>query len=347
MSAKKPTIEDHKKRAEEILASIKRKSALIGPPKEPSASQLAAYKEARERQEALEAKRHQEIEGYFLKLREITITFSNARQAYTAALYKMLEDIYALYKRVEESEYTTSFYANLRGGLREHGIKIQSNTTDEALLIRFVLRTSKPKQVYDYSTVLSEALEQEVETEAFSSWIEKTTMRGAIENHRKRVSNHATYKDRLERARLLVLRMLDIRETQPIGTFSYPTFLADKWVNYGTKLVVLIGYATRRFDRESLTANVNVLFALDPNVDNDVWVVNELAKTIVGQVDTYEQRMNEIEESVWATELYDQLVASYANYADKRAEWWQGRQQAALQHDHNHPAKQRNHDKKR
>lgn len=278
-------------------------------------------------------KEHKALETYFVELREITITFTNARTVYTKALYKMLESLYSLYKRVNDSEYNSAFYANLRGGLRAHGVKIQSNTSDEALLIRFVLRASKPKQVYDYSTVLAEALEQEVESSAFSKWIEETTIAGAISNYRQRISTQATYRDRLKRARLLVLRMLDIRETRPVGSFSYPTLLAERWVNRGTHLVVMIGYANRRYDRDSQTADVNILFALDPNIENDVWVINEMAKRIVTKVEMLEEKMNVLEKEVWADELYNQVVESYAVYAEERTEWWMERQQAARYED--------------
>jgi len=51
---------------------------------------------------------------------------------------------------VEDGEHATYFYANLRGGLREHGVKIQSNTTDEGLLIRFVPRPASFDEIESY-----------------------------------------------------------------------------------------------------------------------------------------------------------------------------------------------------
>jgi len=336
MSEKKVKAEsrDPAKVAAELIATIKRKSVVISASNAPvPAKSLTAFSEAMKRNEDLAKRKHAELEGYFLKLRDITIEFSGARKIYQDALYKMLGELYTLYRKVESSEHQGSFYANLRGGLREHGVQIQSNTTDEALLIRFVLRAVKPKQVFDYSTVLAEALEAEIEADAFSTWIESTTITGAIASYRKRTSNHATYKDRLTRARLLILRMLDIRETRPIGSFSYPTPIAEKWVHAGTRMVVLLGYATRKFDRGSGTADINILFHLSPNMSTDVWVINEMAKQIVSQLEIYEEKMNTMEQDAWADQLYEQLVANEAEHAEERAEWWMDRQLASRYED--------------
>lgn len=327
----KPKQADPAAKAAEIISSIKRKSTVTAGAVSNTA--LTAYQESQKRAATLEEQRHKVVEGYFRKLRAITDTFIGARKAYQAALYKMLEDIYALYREVEQSEHTGSFYANLRGGLRALGIKVQGNTTDEALIVRFVLTAAEPKTVNVYSTVLAEAMEQEVDAAAFAEWINKTTVTGAIANYRKRARNQETYKQRLERARVLVLRMLDIRETQTLGSFNYPAPLVDKWVHRGTRLVVLVGYATRRFDREHMTADVNVLFPLSPNLDTDVWVINKLAKHIVSQVEIYEKKLEELEEAVWADELFDHLNAVDAEHAEKRTEWWMDRQQAARYED--------------
>ncbi|MDA0915735.1 MAG: hypothetical protein O2784_00340 [Proteobacteria bacterium] len=72
---------------------------------------------------------------------KLTITAKKVRdlnQQYHKILYKQLQDAYQVYDNVLRSKHCDDFFANLRGAMYAQGFKIQSNTTDSALIIRFI-----------------------------------------------------------------------------------------------------------------------------------------------------------------------------------------------------------------
>jgi hypothetical protein len=90
-----------------------------------------------------------------------------------------------------------------------------------------------------------------------------------------------------------------------------------------------IGNARRRFDRESFYADINLIAMLTPNIDLEIYIVNQLAKPFVANVEKYEMMINETEEKVWADELWEKMVSAGDEESKKADLWWANKQQAS------------------
>ena len=90
-----------------------------------------------------------------------------------------------------------------------------------------------------------------------------------------------------------------------------------------------VGNATRRMDRESFYADLNLTMFLPPNIDIEFFIINALAKQIADNVDEYEEKIATLEESVWGDELWEKLTSAGFEESDRVSEWWSNKQQAS------------------
>jgi uncharacterized coiled-coil protein SlyX len=250
-------------------------------------------------------------------------------EAYRQFLYKLLQEAYAVYKEARSSELADDFFAELRYELKSKDIKIQSNTTDAALIIRFVCGADvATKTVHDYSRVLMGAEHNNIKTDGFAEWLQQQTMTKVIQNQREIENQTETRADRMNRARRVVMRLIEARETKPLLTGKTTAWQAEKMLSKDG-MWVGIGNATRRMDRESFYADINLAIFLPPNIDIEFYIINGLARQIVDGVEKYEEQIATLEESVWSDELWEQLVSAGFEESEKTAEYWSNRQQAA------------------
>jgi hypothetical protein len=68
---------------------------------------------------------------------------------------------------------------------------------------------------------------------------------------------------------------------------------------------------------------------LTPNIDLEIYIVNQLAKNFVDDLDKYEKTINEMEESVWADEFWEMMVSAGNEESKKTNLWWANKQQAS------------------
>ena len=68
---------------------------------------------------------------------------------------------------------------------------------------------------------------------------------------------------------------------------------------------------------------------LPPNVDLEIYIINHLAKSIVSAVERWEAKINELEERVWADELWEKVVSAGNEESVKSNTWWANKQQAS------------------
>jgi hypothetical protein len=153
-------------------------------------------------------------------------------------------------------------------------------------------------------------------------------MTKVIADERAATNNTETYADRLKRARLVVLRILEARETKPIISQTTTAWAAEKMLSRDG-LWMAIGNARRRQDRENFYADINLIVMLTPNIDLEIYIVNQLAKPFVYNVEKYESMINEMEENVWAGELWEKMVSAGNEESKKSNLWWANKQQAS------------------
>ena len=332
-----------KKTTKQIIDSIKRKS-VIAKPKKTSTAVVAKPIQLNAEHEARVAEwRAQELakEGFItIWAKKLAITAKNVRELekqYHKILYKQLQAAYEVYDNVLRSEHCDDFFANLRGALYAQGFKIQSNTTDSALIIRYVFGTNtQTKTIHDYSRALEGARYDSVDADKFAEWLERKTLTKVIEEQRAIKREIETPAERLDRARRVVLRMLEIRETKPIVKFTTIEHTAERQLlGRELGLCVMLGYAYRKFGRgdDALDVDINLNFLLPPSLDFEIVIIDKLARYIIRDVEKYEAAITDAEEQQWAEDVWERLVASCDAEVAKNKEYWANRQQAALAED--------------
>lgn len=253
---------------------------------------------------------------------------------YRDSLYTSLAEIYQSFIEIERSEHSGKFYANLRGYLLSNDVRIQGNSTEVSLVIRYIYENSiKPKLINDYGNALLEACLQEIEPQDFLEWIKNATISKASQLYQQRAKVGQSREALINRARILILRMMDVFETQPIASFGMPAWTAEKKVHPGSDFVFFVGRGVRRFDRESHIADIRVCFFIPPGIDFEHMVINRLAKHIYNNVLHWEEELEKVEEEVWAGDLYNYLSDKEAKAAEKSHLHWQERMMAAMDMD--------------
>ncbi len=339
----KKTVVAKKKTAKRIINSVKRKSVVAKPKKTSTAIvakpiQLNAEHEARVAEwRAQELEKESFITVWAKRLATTAKKVRDLNQQYHKILYKQLQDAYEVYDNVLRSEHSDDFFANLRGALYQQGFKIQSNTTDSALIIRFVFGVNtQTKTIHDYSRALEGAQYDSVDTNKFAEWLERKTLTKVIEEQRAIKREIETPAERLDRARRVVLRMLEIRETKPIVKFTTIEHTAERQLlGRELGLCVMLGYAYRKFGRgnDALDVDINLNFLIPPSIDLEITIVDKLARYIIRDVEKYEADITDAEEQQWAEDVWERLVASCDAEVEKSKEYWANRQQAALAED--------------
>jgi hypothetical protein len=346
----KKTVISKKTTTKQLIDSVKRKTS-IAKDKKLSTALIAKPIQLNEEHEARVAEwRAQELakEGFItIWAKKLAITAKNVRELekqYHKILYKQLQEAYEVYDNVLRSEHCDDFFANLRGTMYTQGFKIQSNTTDSALIIRFIFGIdTQTKTVHDYSRALDGACYDSVDTDKFAEWLERKTITKVIEEQRAIKREIETPAERLDRARRVVLRMLEIRETKPIIKFTTIEHTAERQLLGGKfGLCVMLGYAYRKFGRgdDALDVDINLNFLLPPSLDFEIVIIDKLARYIIRDVEKYEADITDAEEQQWAEDVWERLVASCEAEVEKNKEHWANRQQASLAEDQYDFAKQ-------
>lgn len=289
--------------------------------------QLAHWKQREAADEAL-------IRDWGQRLGQARNKVIKLNQQYRDLLYKFLQDAYAVYKDIDKHELADTFFAQVRGELLKQGIKIQSNTPDASLIVRLVFgANASAKSVSEYGKVIQAAVDRGVKSDKFAEWLKQETLTKVLADQRAVEQETETPKDRLYRARRVILRLLDIREAKPIITHSTTAHVAEQYLGRHYGLCVAIGHASRRMDRENFHADVNLSMVLPVSLDFEIYIVDKLARYILKDVDLYESKIDSLSESVWADDLYEKLIAAGDEEIDANNQYWSNRQQAQLYED--------------
>ena len=328
-AALSPTNRQHVEKV--IGAKIQRKSnALVIPKVALSAEREQQLAEWKKREAADDAV----LRDWGQRLSVTRKKIVNLNKDYRELLYGFLQEAYLVYKEIEKHELSDSFFAHVRGELLKQNIKIQSNTPDASLIVRLVFGAeASTKSVSEYGKVMQAAVDRGVKSDKFAAWLKQETLTKVLADQRAIEAETETPKDRLERARRVILRLMDLRESKPIITHSTTAHAAEKYLGRHYGLCVAVGHASRRMDRESFYADINLSLVIPVSLDFEIYIVDKLARYIIKEVDEYELKINSLSESVWAEELYERLVAASDEEIDANNEYWSNRQQAALAED--------------
>ena len=247
---------------------------------------------------------------------------------------KLLEEAYSVYSEVIKSDLADDFFGSLWNELYKQGIKIQSNTPNASLVIRYICGpTISTKTISNYSKVLEGADYNNIKSEQFIAWVNHKTMTRVIEDQRNIDNNVETRAEKMARARAVIMRLIEVRETKPLFSWKTTAWQAEKQIST-QGLWVGIGNAHRILDGGSnFNASMNLVMMLPLNAEMERHILNIYARTIVDGIDYYEKQMNEMEEKLWVDDLWEKLVSAGYEESVKQDEYWSNRQQATMYED--------------
>jgi hypothetical protein len=258
-------------------------------------------------------------------------------------LAEALRDCYGIYQKIEASSEPWMFYDILRGYFKAKLERVQTNTPDESLLVRFVFPNKKAKPVSEYATVLRFALESKIAKNDFIRWYTNTTQTKILAAARK--TGGEDYSERLKRARLVLLRYFDIREEWPLGVMEYPLHLAERQVHLPDDLIFVICRGVNQFNRDVYfnpdepghtrvpKADVRALHFIPPNIDVAHDLINRIARFLVPRLEHYEDEINKKTADVWANDMTAYLTDEELGSAYKSSDHWADRMQASIAED--------------
>lgn len=274
------------------------------------------------------------IEGWLSELTKAHNLYSAAQNEYRKSRYEALANAYKIYRAVEDEDFAEVFYHEVAKRLKDVGVKVQGNTPSTSLLIRFIWDDLSTSNVFKYGSVLRVAKERDVGVEDFAEWLKKITITKAIEQSQSQTEAVESYRERLNRARALILRVFEIREVKPYATLPMlHVSEAVGLIGQSHGLCVMVGKAHRRMDRESDYADISISAVLPPNLDLEMLIVDRYARHIVSNVDQYTDELDQKERLLWANDMEERLWQAEIDEAEKVKEYWANRNQAALYED--------------
>lgn len=290
----------------------------------------AAYRDKLAAIEAVDARREGVKQQWLKELFDARRDLNEARAQFRQARYDALQFVYSKYIEIEASDVSSEFYEMLREKLCNVGAKIQANTPNEGLVVRTVIGEKiSSSQINKYVNVLRAAKSEQISPLDFLEWLKHKTISAAANASKQ--SNEAERKERLHRARVLILRYFEWRETHPLA--SLPTMLAHKadgYVSPRSGLCLMVGVAVRRYDRASDYADIHISHILPPSIDLDIQLVDKWSKAIEPRLEDFEENFATMDEKSWAEDMEDSLWAADVEVAEKMSVAWARRQQAAI-----------------
>lgn len=261
----------------------------------------------------------------------------------TTKFHEALRECYGMYESIENNKDSSYFYDTIRGYFKVTLVNIQSNTPNEALLIRFVFANKSTKQISEYATVLRYAREINIAKKDFIKWYTETTQTRILAAARK--SSTTDNEEKVKRARVVLLRYFDIREQWPLGHFDYPEYLAQKQVHLPNDLIFVVCRGVRKFNRDVFhdpnnptrdmpaLAEISALHFIPTGIDLVNDIINRMARFIAPVVEQYEKEIDEKSEQLWANDLTNFLMERELGAAYKSADRWADRMQASISED--------------
>jgi len=244
------------------------------------------------------------------KLTQTKLRMEDVNRIYKNIIYDILKEAYAVYSEVVNSNLAEGFFTALWHELRNNEIKIQRNTPNASLVIRYICGADiSTKTVSEYARVLENANYNAINPQQFVEWLNKKTMKLVIADQRAIANNVETRTERMARARLVIMRLIEARETQAMFSWTTTAHQAEKLISRDG-LWIGIGNAHRILDGGSnFNASMNLVLLLPVNAEMEKRILNIYAETIVDYVEKWEKKIDELEESVWADELWEKLVS--------------------------------------
>lgn len=296
-------------------------SALVNQSKE---HKLAVWKETETANELV-------MKDWGGRLATTKVRMEKLNKKYEELLLVLLNEAYSVYREVVKSDLADDFFGALWNQLYRDGIKVQSNTPNASLVVRYICgATISTKTVSNYAKVLEGADYNNIKQEQFIAWVQHKTMTRVVEDQRNIENNKETRAERMARARDVIMRLIQVKEREPMYSWTTTSWHAEKQTSEDN-LWIGLGNAYRILDGgHNFNASMNLVMMLPVNAEMERHILNIYARVIVNNLEQHEKWMSDLEEKKWADELWEQLVSAGYEESQKQDEYWANRQQATM-----------------
>lgn len=219
-------------------------------------------------------------------------------------LYELLSKIMGLAEQFEASPDRDDLFFNLRYKLKEANIKVQENTSDVALLVKYITRADR-KTAHVYTRAIETAMACHYKAAELPDLI---SSKGGIEKLRLSEEENlaAELKQQLEDERLLLTReFLQSRSYVPFARFPAPAKFDDVYNNH-CEFEYLVC--------TQVNGSYNVVCKLPAETELENFVLKKLATNLCKDIDQVRPKIKALRAK--ADELRDKLRAGEATLDD-------------------------------
>jgi hypothetical protein len=219
-------------------------------------------------------------------------------------LYELLSKIMELAEQFEASPNKEDLFFNLRYKLKEARIKVQENTSDVALLVKYITRADR-KTTHVYTRAIEAAMACHFKAAELPDLISR---KGGIEKLRLSEEENpaAVVKQQLEDERLLLTReFLQSRGYVPFARFPAPKEFDDIYSNH-CEFEYLVC--------TQVNGSYNVVCKLPAETELENFVLKKLATNLCQDIDQVRPKIKALRAR--ADELRDKLRAGEATLDD-------------------------------
>lgn len=243
--------------------------------------------------------------------------FAEIEEKRTEVIYTVLGEIYNEYYQFKDTELEEAYFEEVESFLSTKGIAVQSDTSHALMIVKAVFE-NKPSvnksQTSKYAKVIQIAKVREVEPNEFVSWVKIEGIE-KISRNKEKLPKSQEERSRLERARILILQWLEVRDAMPVSVSDISLKdLPSSEVNAGRYEVALC--KVRPHPSDPTKAQMHTYWLLPRTEKNEKDHIKDLAWSILPKLEEFEAIVAKGNTVVFGDELQRELdYAEHKNLA--------------------------------
>jgi len=215
--------------------------------------------------------------------------FAEVEEKRTEVIYRVLGEIYNEYYQFKDTELEEAYFEEVESFLSTKRITVQSDTSHALMIVKAVFE-NKPSvnksQTSKYAKVIQIAKVREVDPNEFVSWVKIEGIE-KISRNKEKLPKSQEERSRLERARILILQWLEIRDAMPVSVSDISLKdLPSSEVHAGRYEVALC--KVRPHPSDPTKAQMHTYWLLPRTEKNERDHIQDLAWSILPRLEEFE-----------------------------------------------------------
>jgi len=215
--------------------------------------------------------------------------FAEVEEKRTEVIYRVLGEIYNEYYQFKDTELEEAYFEEVESFLSTKRITVQSDTSHALMIVKAVFE-NKPSvnksQTSKYAKVIQIAKVREVDPNEFVSWVKIEGIE-KISRNKEKLPKSQEERSRLERARILILQWLEIRDAMPVSVSDISLKdLPSSEVHAGCYEVALC--KVRPHPSDPTKAQMHTYWLLPRTEKNERDHIQDLAWSILPRLEEFE-----------------------------------------------------------